>query len=331
LSIEREIEMKKLIGKLLPLIEIILSPFILLSAILLFNIRKHGIHRMKLSKKIFMKIGIFPIIDHYYEPLFNPKHLKKSLREDRVLPGIDFNAGEQLDILKKFDFNEELVKFPLEKTNNLEFYYHNFTFGSGDAEYLYSIARLFKPKKIIEIGSGESSLMVINAIRQNKIENSGYVCEYICIDPYENEWNYWLEKINAKVIREKAENIDKQIFLELEPNDILFIDSSHIIRPQGDVLFEYMEVLPILKSGVLVHIHDIFTPKDYQDITLLKHVQLFNEQYLLEAFLAFNNEYKIIGALNYLKHNYPDELFDKCPILKNESYREPGSFWIMRK
>lgn len=322
--------MKQLIKKLLPRMEIILSPFIFLSAVLLSNVRKcmipPGPQRMKLSKKIFVKAGIFPIIDHYYEPLFNLKHLQKSLREDRILPGIDFNLKEQLDILKRFNFNDELIKFPTEKQRGLEFYYHNGSFESGDAEYLYNMVRLFKPKKIVEIGSGNSTLMIINAIKQNEMENSNYRCEHICIEPYAADW---LEKTNAKIIREKCEDVDKQIFFGLGENDILFIDSSHLIRPQGDVLFEYLEVLPVLQSGVLVHIHDIFTPKDYLDEWV--GVMFWNEQYLLEAFLTFNNKYKIIGALNYLMHNHFNELSDKCPVLKNERDREPGSFWIMRK
>jgi len=79
-----------------------------------------------------------------------------------------------------------------------------------------------------------------------------------------------LEGLNVKIIKKVVEGIDKNIFLELTENNILFIDSSHIIRPQGDVLFEYLTVLPILREGVLVHFHDIFTPKDYLDDWIIK-------------------------------------------------------------
>lgn len=279
------------------------------------------------SKKIFMKVGVFPIRDHYYEPLFNPKHLKKSLRKDRELPGLNFNDSEQLQILNKFNYNKELEKIPKEKTDLLEFYYRNPSIGPGDSEYLYNMVRLFKPRKIVEIGCGYSTLMAINAVRQNKKENQDYFCEHVCIEPYENKW---LESLNLKVFREKIENIEKKILKDLEANDILFIDSSHIIRPQGDVLFEYLEILPILRKGVLVHIHDIFIPKDYLDEWVLKDVKLWNEQYILEAFLTFNNEYRIIGALNYLKHHYSKEIYNKCPILANETNEEPCSFWLVK-
>lgn len=122
--------------------------------------------------------------------------------------------------------------------------------------------------------------------------------------------------------------MDVNFFNQLGENDILFIDSSHIIRPQGDVLFEYLQILPILNKGVIVHIHDIFTPKDYLNEWIFNGTLFWNEQYFLESFLCLNNSYSIIGALNYLKNNYYNELAEKCPMLTLD--REPGSFWIKK-
>lgn len=134
-----------------------------------------------------------------------------------------------------------------------------------------------------------------------------------------------------ELIRDKVENTDKIIFNQLEENDILFIDSTHIIRPQSDVLFEYLEILPTIKSGVIVHVHDIFTPKDYPNEWIFDEHRLWNEQYLLEAFLIFNTEFKIIGALNYLSHNFNKEFKDKTPIYSQQAGREPGAFWMIKK
>ena len=107
--------------------------------------------------------------------------------------------------------------------------------------------------------------------------------------------------------------LKSHFFQQLKSNDLLFIDSSHIIRPQGDVLFEYLELLPTLKPGVLIHVHDIFTPRDYPDEWVYKNHCLWNEQYLLEALISFNSGFRIIGALNYLAHNYRNEFAGKCP------------------
>jgi hypothetical protein len=101
-----------------------------------------------------------------------------------------------------------------------------------------------------------------------------------------------------------------------------------VIRPQGDVICEYLEILPILRSGVVVHIHDIFTPRDYLEEWVLKSVLLWNEQYLVEAFLSNNPQWVIISALNYLKHRHFDALKRVCPFLSPD--REPGSLYIQK-
>jgi predicted O-methyltransferase YrrM len=284
--------------------------------------------RLQSNERIFSILGILPILDHYYQPLINPKkHLKKSLRSDRHLKGIDWNIEKQLEILHQFHFMEELKKFPMEKRKDTEYYYNNNMYTSGDSEYLYNMIRLFKPKKIIEIGSGNSTLMAINAIKENKIEFTEYQCQHICIEPYEQPW---LEKVDVELKRNKVEELDLSFFNILEENDILFIDSSHVIRPQGDVLFEILEILPILNSGVIIHIHDIFTPKDYLDEWIYQDKKLWNEQYLLEAFLSFNTNFEIIGAVNYLSHHHREVFGHKCPVFKSQPGREPGAFWIRK-
>jgi len=127
--------------KIAPLLDIVLAPFTLFGALLLGLIRRLGISRMPVSKKIIDRVGVFPIRDHYHEPLFKASHMRKSLREDRDLPGIDLNVQGQLDLLSRFEFNDELLEFSADKGKELEFYYHNGAFESGDAEYFYNIIR----------------------------------------------------------------------------------------------------------------------------------------------------------------------------------------------
>ena len=312
--------------KLLSFILLIGSPLTLIASVWLKFIKKRGIG--KVNDKILMSVGMLPLIDNYYEPLINPKkYLVNSLRKDRKLNGIDFNIDEQLKLIENFKFNQELVQFPIEKNENFKFFHNNGSYSYGDAEYLYNIVRYFKPSKFIEIGSGNSTLMVRNAIKANEFENKNYSCHHICIEHYEQPW---LEKLGVQVIREKVELLDYSIFQQLEKNDILFIDSSHIIRPEGDVLFEYLELLPLLKPGVIVHIHDIFTPKNYLDNWVITEHRLWNEQYILEAFLTLNKEFRIIGALNFLRHNYSNEFDKKHPLSAQNKEHEPGGFWIQR-
>lgn len=321
--------MKKILKKLIkaiyksPLFDVLLTPFVLLSSLILLLVRRIGFKHLKISKQVLLKVGLMPIRDHYYEPLFNPKHLAKPLSEDRFLPGISWNVQEQLSTLASFQFESEFVDIPDNYQGDLTFHFNNQSFLSGDAEYLYNIIRLKKPKTLIEIGCGNSTKIAQLAIQRNKNEASSYRCEHICIEPYEMPW---LEKLGIEIVRKKVEDNNAGIFAKLEEGDILFIDSSHMIRPQGDVLFEFLELLPTLKKGVIVHIHDIFSPKDYLKEWVIDEVRLWNEQYLLEAFLTSNKDWKIIGALNYLHHNHYDRLKEKCPRLTKD--REPGSFYI---
>lgn len=320
---------KNLLIKVVPAMDILISPLTLMGACLMLLIRNAGIHRMPISKRLFTLVGVFPIRDHYYEPLFNPDHLQRPMSAPRDIPGLDMNEAEQLALLKKFDYADELRKFPDRRPSNasLAFYYENPAFTYGDAEYLYSIIRSLKPARIIEVGSGHSTLMAIEAINANLRENSEYRCEHICIEPYEMPW---LESSGVQVLRTKVEDIPVEYFQQLQPNDILFIDSSHMIRPQGDVLYEFLELLPTLPSGVIVHIHDIFTPFDYPEDWVKGHVRLWNEQYLLEAFLSFNKEFRVIGALNWLKHYHQTEIERALPGLETHIEAMPGSFWIAR-
>ena len=317
--------MKKLIKELLPIADVLVALLVYPAALLLKFIRKAGVANLPFCKSALIRVGVFPILDHYYEPLFDAGNLNSSLSDTRDLPGINWNEAEQLSLLQKFNFNDELKRIPLDKKGELDFYVNNPAFASGDAEYFYNLIRIKKPTKIFEIGSGYSTLLAVQALKKNKEIDPSYQFKHLCIEPYEMPW---LEKTGVQVIRERVESVDKAIFLELGENDILFIDSSHIIRPQGDVLYEYLELLPTLKCGVIVHIHDIFSPRDYLKQWLVDEVKFWNEQYLLEAFLTNNKEWKIIGALNFLHHTHYKELKRTCPFLNEK--REPGSFYIQK-
>ena len=103
--------------------------------------------------------------------------------------------------------------------------------------------RHVKPRRLIEIGSGFSSLMAVAAIDANRRQDRGYTCRHVCIEPFERPW---LQELDIELVRMRVERCDKALFTDMQANDILFIDSSHVIRPQGDVLFEYLEILPRL-------------------------------------------------------------------------------------
>ena len=319
---------RKFFKPIYPILDVILFPFTLLASLLLFSIRKMRIANMPVSKAIFKKVGVFPIINHYNEPLFDDRLLKLPFNRDRFLPGIKWNDREQLELLEKFQFQEELAGIPFRKEKEDVFFnFDNPSFPPGDAEYLYSMVRHFKPARIIEIRSGYSTLMVQRAINSNRLRDPDYQTEHICIEPDKKPW---LEKTGARIITQKVEDVQPEVFKSLEENDFLFIDSSHVVRPQGDVLYEFLEILPGLRKGVIIYVHDIYSPKDYPEKLLVADGMFWNEQYILEAFLTCNQDFKIIGALNYLKSHYPQQMFAKLPVLGKMKDETPGSFW-MRK
>ena len=317
---------EKIIILIIKIVDIILSPLTIVAWVYFKLVRLYWINwfvnRMPITKIILMKIWVFPISNHYYDPLIN--HENTNFDKERKINWLDFNINWQLELINSFSYENELKNFPKNKTNNNEFYYSNWSYPLLDSNYLYSIIRLKKPNTIIEIWSWNSTLMAINAINKNKDENINYNCKHTCIEPYEMPW---LESTWVNIIRKKLENIDLNIFNELKENDILFIDSSHIIRPWWDVLTEYLQILPILNKWVLVHIHDILTPYEYPKQWLNDWVSFWNEQYLAEAFLINNNSYKIIWMMSYLYINNKDFLEKKFPLLK-ELKQGWSSLWL---
>ena len=294
-------------------------------AYLLLGYRRIGSKRLPLTTMLLKKIGLFPIRRHYYEPLFDDSALTKPLSDDRSLPGIDLNVSGQLSFLDNLTYSPELLEMNWNKKSDdpNAFCFGNGSFESGDADFLYQFIRAAKPGKIVEIGSGYSTKIARLASLRNFAE-SNRKTTHTCIEPYEMSWLESLGEIS--VVRKRVEDCNLDWGRELGAGDLLFVDSSHMIRPQGDVLTEYLEIFPLLSAGVYIHIHDILTPKDYLRRWVVEEVRFWNEQYLLEALLSNTERYEVIGALNYLMHHKYEQLKDVCPYLTPE--REPGSFYM---
>ena len=181
----------------------------------------------------------------------------------------------------------------------------------------------WKPKRVIEVGSGFSSLLTAH-VNHNMLNNS---IDFTCIEPYPRE--FLKKKIPGlnNVIVEKVQNLDKSIFTALEAGDILFIDSSHVAKTGSDVNSLFFEILPILKKGVRIHLHDIFLPFEYDKIWVLEENRSWNEQYLLRALLMYSDTFKVLFGCNYAQYKYP-ELVSKAMALKKQQGFGGVSIWI---
>ena len=282
-------------------------------------------HRFPRTTAALDRIGVYPTRHQFYEPLVRPSDLRRPLHDVRTLPGLDLDVAGQLAFLERLRFGDELLALPDTPTAPGVFTFANARFGPGDAELLYSMIRELRPARIIEIGSGHSSLVANLAIDANRAEDPTYRCDHCCIEPFADEW---LEARIENVVRSRVEHLDVRMFDELRAGDILFIDSTHVIRPQGDVLFEFLEVVGRLARGVYVHVHDVFTPRDYPSRWVLTERKLWNEQYLLEALLCHSDRFEVVVALNHMWHEHPAAVTAALPVLGRHPHAEPGSFWF---
>lgn len=289
------------------------------------------------GSNICLKNGFLPIPVHFYSPVPDINDLEKRKIWDfrSELKGINFRADTQLELLKQLgsDFSEE-CQWPLQPTENLsKFYLQNQSFSYGCAASTHCVIRHFKPRTIIEIGSGMSSRVISKATQLNRFKNSHY-SNYIIVDPYPGDFikNRSIEM--KELIESRVELLDMSFFEQLKANDILFIDSSHSVKIGGDVNYLFLEILPRLAPGVIVHIHDIGIPYEYLKTyaTSESFRQFWTEQYLLQGFLCFNNEFEILLAMNYLMSDH-SKVFKKTFPFYNPDLHPffSGSFWMRRK
>lgn len=297
-------------------------------------------HRFIFTKRafdFFQNLGLHVTKPHYYSPIPDTAFLKgksEIWKSENKLVSIDLNLEKQLyllnNIIPKY-LNE--CNFPLEPTDNIhEYYVKNGAFGYFSALVLHCLIREVKPKKIIEVGSGNSTRVSANACLMNKKDN--YPTELISIEPYPvPELNGDFHGL-TEIYPVKVEDINIEFFSQLEENDILFIDSSHVSKIGGDVNHLYLNVIPSLKKGVIIHIHDIFFPNDYPKSWILQNRRFWTEQYLLQAFLAFNNSFEVLWCESYMHSKYKEKMDSIFPPPENlGSYGDDFYFssFYMRK
>lgn len=274
------------------------------------------------------KLGLTLVAHHFYQTVPDDRELGTYRNTKRPVEMIDWDLDAQALFLE-----EELSAYRKEYNDPTyigRYGYREgpYPFSSGEAEFYYALIRRLRPKKIIEIGAGGSSLVALAALHYNYQETS-QKAEFITIEPFpcpELKRLSSSEHCHFHPIWDRVQNIDPQLFEELKKDDILFVDSSHVFKTGSDVEYEFLKIYPRLATGVHVHIHDIFTPRDYPPQWNSKFYRFWNEQYFLEVFLAFNSRFKVLAALNMLHHSH-----FQCFRANISGYREerfPGSFWM---
>jgi hypothetical protein len=260
----------------------------------------------------------------FYNPFPDPREVDVArLRVKRSLPGVNL----KLDVTRAL--MPELAKYAAEVKQFLEARQDvarwDQTYPVCDTGTLYAMLRHLKPKRYIEVGCGFSSQASAAALRRNEAE--GHRCQTVFIEPYPPPY---LDSLNlpGQFIAKKVQDVSLEVFTQLGAGDVLFIDTSHVIKVQNDVEFELIHVLPSLKAGVFVHVHDILTPYDYPEEWLVgtgPNRGGANEQYALECLLSGGGDWEVILPVHLLWK-------EQRELLKTvaDADGRPAAFW-MRK
>jgi methyltransferase family protein len=245
----------------------------------------------------------------------------------RPLVGLEIDASVQLDFLETA-LAPYLAEFrpPLEPTGRQEFHLRNGSFETVDAEVLYAMICYARPARVLELGAGHSTLVAAAAIRRNR--ESGVETRLVSVDPGAPAFLDPPPPELAELRRAPATAVPLAEFEELSAGDILFIDTTHVVAVGSEVNYLVLEVLPRLRAGVLVHFHDIFIPWEYPRRWVEELGYYWTEQYLVQAFLCFNPEYRVRIAAHHLARSAPERLAGVIPSYDGGA--TAGSFWMER-
>ncbi len=300
------------------------------------------------SFRALQRAGISVTPNHFYWPVPDLAELERRPWPDpSALVGVDLRLPEQLRFLQDIvpRYSSELM-FSNAPNLDSEYHYNNGYFESVDAEIAYCFVRHYRHSRIIEVGGGMSTRLLATALKMNRDQDQ-VQGELITIDPFPDPrlGRHWGDL--RRLIAKPVQDVGLELFLTLQAGDMLFLDSSHVVSVGSDVVREYLEILPRLNRGVLVHAHDIFLPDEYPRDSVLKLLSFWSEQYLMQAFLAFNSAFEVLWGSSAMQAYHADELGLAFPNWKESHIRMPknlrsqiptrdnrrvwpSSFWIRR-
>lgn len=273
---------------------------------------------------------------HFYSPVCDTDELETQRArlwpaEPQVL-GVDFDDASHREILEQvfprfigdYDY-PELSTHGGDEAADDHYYTQNSQFGWLDSRALFVLLRHWRPARVVEIGSGYSSLLMAD-VNRRFLDGA---CAISCVEPYPRPFLVRGVPGIAELVQSKVQDLAPGWFDRLAPGDVLFIDSSHVAKTGSDVNFLYFEVLPRLKPGVRIHIHDIHLPHEYQPQWVIDENRSWNEQYVLRALLMYSRGFRVVFGCNYAYHRFPELV--RAAIAHPEGHAfGGGSIWIER-
>lgn len=266
----------------------------------------------------------------FYSPIPNLELLPDDIWERRsALGGIDLRVGAAIELIEN-ELAPYLREFdvPDKRTGPGRFFLHNENYESVDAELLYALIRARKPRRVVELGSGFSTLLIGEAARRNL--EDGHEITHLAYDPFPREQIFGeVPPPPTKFDPLPATEVPPDHFERLKAGDMLFVDTTHTVKLGSDVNHIILDLLPVLAPGVLVHFHDIFLPWEYPREWFETMQYYWAEQYLLQAFLAFNSDFEVLIPASAVAAEYPERLDEL--IRSFTPGRRPGAFWLTRR
>ena len=266
---------------------------------------------------------------HYYSPLVEPSEYylqqQKIFAQPSFIPSeISFDAEAQAALLRQFEAYYAEMPFGETPEAGYRYSFDNVFFTYSDAITMYSMMRHLKPRRIVEIGSGFSSALILDTNEQ--FFNGSIELTFIEPDP-ERLFKNLKQGERVNIIQQKIQDVDAGVFQQLEAGDFLLIDTSHVSKSGSDVNHIYFNILPYLKKGVKIHIHDIFFPFEYPEKWVIEG-RSWNEVFLLRAFLAFNNSFSILYFNDFAEKLNRDFLEEHMPLMLKRNSTVCGGLWM---
>jgi hypothetical protein len=273
-------------------------------------------------------------IGHYYSPFVDLDGLATSLpllhTSDPVdIPAVDLRIAEQRALLAELRDFASSIKFSQTEAEAREqghrYWADNPAYGDSDARFLTAVLHHFRPARLIELGCGYSSAVTLDA-RDRFLD---FDLSVTFVDPYPQLLESLVRESDGatlSIMPVGTQDVDLDLIRQLDANDVLFIDSTHVSKTWSDVNRIFFEILPALRPGVLVHLHDIFLRFEYP-LEWVMEQRAWTEQYILRAFLEFNSKFEILLWPNLLAGLDPVGLFTEYPMMASNA---GAAFW-MRK
>jgi predicted O-methyltransferase YrrM len=268
---------------------------------------------------------------HFYSPVPSADEVRSACSKAQEVwlqkdcPGIDLGEDRQRAMLAEIQNLVPAVEVPEEQVAGSRYYARNAFFPAGDGIILSGMLRVFRPRKVIEVGSGFSSALMLDV--NDAFLDGG--TRFTFIEPYPERLQSLLtgqDEEKCRIIRDVVQRVSVDEFLVLEEGDILFIDSSHVLKAGSDVGYLLAEILPRLHRGVLVHIHDIPWPFEYAR-EFFEMGRAWNEAYVVRAFLQHNETFEILFFNSYVRTFFQDEVRASLPQFANSPC---SSLWLRR-